>query len=64
MEKQNKICQHCNGNGYIKVGEAFTDCNQCDNQGELDDDELRIILSNTIWSTQQGLRLMEEDCMK
>ena len=52
MEKKNKICQHCNGNGYIKVGETFTDCNQCDNQGELDDDELRIILSNTIWSTQ------------
>ena len=52
MEKQNKICDHCNGNGYIKVGDVYTDCLDCDNQGEINEDEVRIILNNTIWRQQ------------
>jgi len=36
-----KICSQCKGNGYVRAlleegrEELITDCNKCDNQGEI-----------------------------
>ena len=42
MERVSKtICQQCKGNGYVRIlieegrEEFISDCNRCDNQGEL-----------------------------
>jgi len=42
-EKRKQICSQCKGNGYVRFlveegrEEIITDCNKCDNQGELND---------------------------
>ena len=43
--KMKKICTVCNGNGFVRVAydqvreEQWADCEFCNNQGEIEEDE-------------------------
>ncbi len=35
MKEGMKICDHCKGNGYIKVYDMIVQCDTCKSQGEI-----------------------------
>jgi len=51
--KVKKICSVCNGNGFVRVPydqvreEQWADCEFCNNQGEIEEDEDDIVQGET-----------------